>query len=434
MSGAGNRSHRCRRRGASLYVAVMGVGMIVSLIALTTSLTGRLQLRSNQTAGQQVGASLAARSGIEYALNWMNRNNDWRSVLASGVDESEVQLPSGKFVWRVTDNDGDLADDSRDHAVLRVTGYDGNAKVSYYVLEVDIEPAGRSLTCLESAIHSNNNIQVEDNGSLLGTGIVSANDEINGKGNKATIDLDAEAVSRAKGGDYNAGVIEGVPAREMPGEHVFDWYVERGTEIGINDLDSVAFSVDKRISTTTMSRVLSKFGDPNPLGIYWIDCGGQNVRIRYTRSLGTLVLLNPGVATRVEDALLLQAEARNYPVLMVDGDLSIDLNLAFVGQSLPEGWGVNYNPPGIPYEGVEDTDDDDTYPARLDGIVYATGTITISDHADIHGNLIANDVVVNDDKVLRVEYRDYASNYPPPGFSAGQGVRVLPGTYRRVGR
>lgn len=423
----------CRRRGASVYVAVMGVGMIVSMVALTTSLTGRLQLRSNQRVESQLRASLAARSGVEYALNWMNRNSDWRSVLASGVDQPSVRTSSGQFEWRVTDVDGDLADDARDHAVLRVAGFDSGAKVCTYVLEVGIEPAGRPLSCLESAVHAGTEVVIRGGATLNGSGIVSANDCIQVTGGVATIDLDAEAVNLAKGAQYNGEKTNGVASREMPGEHVFDWYIERGTEIKIADLETVPFSGDKRISTKTFSRVVSPYGDPNPLGIYWIDCGGQNVRVQYVRSLGTLVLLNPGASTEVEDVLLLQAEAQNYPVLMVDGDLSIDLNLWFTGQKLPEGFGVNYNPVGVPYLGVEDTDDDDEYPARLDGIVYVTGTITITDDADFQGNLIAENIVVNDNKTLKVDYRDYAHNYPPPGFSAGQGVRILPGTYRRVG-
>ncbi|MEO0531910.1 MAG: hypothetical protein AAF266_15250 [Planctomycetota bacterium] len=419
------------RRGTSVYVAVMGVGMIVCMVALTTSLTGRLQLRSNQRQGTQVRAQLAAQSGVEFALNWMNRNSDWRTVLTNGVDRAEAGTFGGRFLWRVTDADGDLADDARDHAVLHVTGYDSVRKLSAYAIEVDIEPAGRALTCLESSIHVNVLASISRDASVSGTGIISANEEINGGGNRASIDLDAEAVWKLLGGQYNGNETEGVPAREMPSEHVFDWYVERGTEIKLAD---IPFSFGSyRFDLQLLSRELNPFGSPDPNGIYWVDCQNNPIDLKWSRFLGTLVLLNAGTSVSYTDVAVYQAAAMNYPALMVQGDLSIDLRSPITGQELREQWIFNYNPDGIPYEGESDSDRTDNRPARIDGIVYATGTITVTDNAIFQGNLIAENLVVNDGRALTVEYRDYAYNYPPPGFSAGQGVRLLPGTFRRVG-
>lgn len=421
------------RHGTALYVAVVGVGMLVSVIALTSSLTGRMELRSNQTHARELLAATSAQSGVEYALNWMNRHSDWRTLLTSGVDFDQASTYTGSFFFRVTDADGDLADDPRDHAVLRVLGMradeTGN---SYCVLKVDIEPAGRALTCLESAVHSHLDLTVEANATLTGNGIASSNLNIEGVGGDGEIDLDAEAVGACNGGTYNAGQIDGASAREMPSEHVFDWYVQRGTQIEYTDLAN--FFGNRYLQLNRFTRWVNPHGEPSPWGIYWIDCGGESPRMKWSRLLGTLVLLNAGPETRIEDVTVFQAEAQNYPVLLVQGDLKIDLRAALSGQELREGFGTNYNPPGVPYEGVVDTDTSDSYPARLDGIVYASGTIRITDDAIIHGNLVANEVVVEEDETLDVEHRPYAYNYPPPGFSAGQGVRVLPGTYRRVDR
>lgn len=420
------------RRGASLYVAVMGVGMIVGVIALTTSVTGRVQLRMNEAHRNSLVAEAEAHNGIEYALNWMNLNADWRTRLTSGVDTDSFQSQSGGFRIRVTDVDGDLADDPRDHAVLRSVGI---ANGSSYALEVDIEPAGRALTCLEAATHSATSTTVGDASTLTGAGIASAGSDF--VANSSTIELDVEAGLLASGSSYSASTTEGVTAREMPGEHAFDWYVEHGTEIALADLTPIFGS--SYLTSSVLSRNFNGYSDTNPHGIYWIDCAGESPRISWFRSNGTLVLLNAGADTRVEDVSLLQAEAMNYPAIMVQGDLSLDLNSSSIGQELRESlWvfflqlGANYNPTGAAYEGVEDDDRDDTYPARIDGIVYATGRITITDETDIQGNLIANEIVVNDGKKLAADYKPYAYNYPPPGFSAGQGARVLPGSYRRV--
>lgn len=421
-----------RRRGATLYVAVMGVGMIVGVIALTTSLIGRLALRSNQTHVDSLEAAAAAHSGVEFALNWINRTTDWRDQLTNGVDSDLFRTRNGSFRYRVTDVDGDLADDARDHAILRVVGYQDDAR---YAVEVDIEPAGRALTCLEAAAHAAINFTVGSAAQVNGSGIASAGNNFAGTG--ASINLDVEVSNSATGGQYNADWTEGVAVREVPGEHVFDWYVEHGTQIAYSDL-TVSFGVS-RIQSARFSRLFNEYGDPNPKGIYWIDCAGESPRIRWSRLFGTLVLLNAGSSTRVEDVTVFQAEAKNYPLLMVQGDLQLDLRSMSSGQELLEGVnifgtvvGTNLNPPGVPYEGVEDDDLDDVYAARLDGIVYATGTVTISDEVDIQGNLIANQITVNDNQTLKVDYTPYANNYPPPGFSTGQGARVLPGSYRRV--
>lgn len=420
------------RRGTSVYVAVMGVGAIVAMSALTTSTIGRLALRDNQTQSEMTQAEMNARSGIEHALNWMNRTPDWRRIVVSGVDQPALTLFSGKTVWRVTDADGSLQDDGRDHAVLRAEGRCGLNDRTVVVIEVDIEPAGRGLECLGSAVHAETSVTFQSGSTLEGSGGVTCNGRV--EADTATCSLDVQAADSVLGSSYSGETWPTAPSVESPGDHAFDWYVSQGTEIQLSDLSDVLLSTDKRLQTVELGRFLNELGATNPRGIYWIDCGGISVRLRWSRLHGTLVLLNAGPSTRVVDVLLYQSEAQNYPVLMVQGDLRIDLRNSLTGQVLHEGLGQNYNPAGLPYEGVEDSDDNDHYPARLDGIVYATGVIEVSDDSEVHGCLIGNQVVVNANETLTVEHREYAANYPPPGFSAGQGVRILPGTWRRVER
>ncbi|MEN0110138.1 MAG: hypothetical protein AAF805_05405, partial [Planctomycetota bacterium] len=289
----------------------------------------------------------------------------------------------------------------------------------------------RALTCLEAAVCAGDDVNVNDDGRLTGSGFVHANDNTWGGGG-ASFDLDAHAVGTTHGGDYNGDEFRGVAARELPGDHVFDWYLKVGAEIKLSDLSNIFGT--RYMQWDFFSRQVNTHGSPNPRGVYWIDCGGQNVRIKWGRQLGTLVLLDVGPDSRVEDVCVLQAEAQNYPVLLVQGDIDIDLRSSLTGQEMREASVTNYNPPGVPYNGVSDNDKKDDYPARLDGIVYATGRITFTDDSEVHGAIVAGGVVAvaaNDE--LRIEYRPYAFDYPPPGFSAGHGARMLPGTLRRVG-
>lgn len=417
-----------RRQGSTLYVSVMGVGMIVGVIALTTSLTDRMLLRESEQNHLQLIAAHNARSGVEYALNWMNRTPDWRTALTSGVDTADIETGGGRFRFRVTDTDGDLSDDQRDHAVLRVVGEASEGRATYAV-EVDIEPAGRALSCLEASVCSGSDIDLNAHSVVEGSGFLYAGNDISSNG--GDINLDAEAAGTASGSGYNAELLEGAPAREMPSEHVFDWYVEHGTEIRITD---VPYSFGQyRMDLQLLSRELNPFGDPDPRGIYWIDCQGNAIDLKWSRFLGTLVLLNAGAGMEFTDVAIYQPAAGNYPALMVQGDLSIDLRSPFTGQELREQWIFNYNPTGIPYEGVADSDRTDNRPARFDGIVYVTGTLRIDDDSDFQGNVIAGAITIDGDETLDVDYRPYSYNYPPPGFSAGQGARMLPGSYRRVG-
>lgn len=416
---------RGARRGGSLYVVVMGVGMLVSVIALASSSIGRLEARNAIRNEDASRARLCARSGVEYALNWLNREPTWRTSLTSGATAQTVWINGGAFEWTVTDTDGDLADDPRDHAVLRV---EGGYKESFAVIEVDIEPAGRALTCLQAVVAAGNNVYVDSGGDIEGSGFVYAGNDAEAKG--TDIDLDVEAVGQVIGGSWKAEETEGVPPREMPGDHVFDWYLERGTEI---PLASIPESFGKRrFELRMVSRWYNDFGDIDPNGIYWIDLEGEAIDLKWSRVLGTLVLLNAGAGTTFSDVAIHQGEPLNYPCLMVQGNLTIDLRSFITSTQLREQWIFNYNPPGMPYNGDEDNDKTDNRDATLDGIVYVTGTVTFTDEATVRGCVVAEDVVVNDGETLTTEYRPYAFYYPPPGFSAGTGVRVLPGTWRRT--
>lgn len=426
-----NNRHQpaARRRGASLYVAVMGVGAIVAMTAITTSTIGRLALRDNQTEAELTQAELNARSGIEFALNWMNRNPGWRRSLTSGVDQPAITLTNGKTVWRVTDTDGLLDDDARDHAVLRAEGLCGLNDRTVAVIEVDIEPAGRGLECLGSAIHAQTAVYLESGTTVDGTGLVTSNGAV--EATSATCDLEVMAAGAAIGSTYSAGSQDGAASVESPGDQVFDWYVEHGTEIPLTALTD--WSTQYLLENVAISREFNPLGATDPLGLYWIDCEGYPVQIRNLRSLGTLVLVNTPQVT-ISSVVLMQAAAMNYPSLLVQGDLNIDLSKPAHGQVLPELMLYNFNPSGVPYLGVTDADMIDNYPARLEGIVHASGLIEITDDGVVHGGLIANEVIVDKNKTLTIEHREYAANYPPPGFSAGSGVRVLPGSWRRVAR
>ncbi len=420
---------RKQHRRGTLYIAVMGVGLIVSVIALTASSMGRIESRAARASHNQREAQLLAASAIEQALVWMNRNPDWRQTMTSGVETTPAVLGNGNFTWSVTDTDGDLDDDPRDHAVLQGMGRVGGAIA---VEEARIEPAGRALTCLEAVAHAKENLEIDSGATLAGIGFLSSSGDI--QADSATVDLDSEATGDVEGDTYNGAIASGVPLREMPGEHVFDYYLARGTPIGISDLP-------KNGSTHELKGLVlgpnhNPFGEPNPWGIYVIDCQEEPIRISRIRLSGTLYLFNLGGDSEVRAPVMLDPLSPNQPTLLVDGDISIGTAYQFfmiTVRNLSEIiYGVNYNPVGLPYNGESDDSTDDSYPSKITGGVYATGTVTIQQDCDYEGFVVANEIKVESNQEVDATYRPYALNYPPIGFSAGQGVRLIPGSRRRV--
>lgn len=420
---------RSQYRRGSVYVVVLGASLVVATTALAAMGLARVGLREAALGDDLRGARRAAASGVEYALNWLHAQGSWRSAVASGVEQPPVYLGETMFTWRLTDADGDLTDDERDHAVLSVTGKSGDA---YAVEEVDVEPAGeRGLSCLEAALVGIDSLTFQSNSRVRGSGFLFTNGDASAT--SATLELDVDAAGAAGGGNYLAGKYEEVEELETPGEHVFDWYVKRGTPIAIGSIPSMFGT--RTLAGRLFSPAHNPFGESNPLGIYVIDCGGQSLTMYGNRVLGTLVLLNAGASTQISDVMLAQPLTPNLPSLMVRGNLRVDLS-AFLtnAKTMSEAGLVNFNPPGAAYLGVTDSDTSDTYPACLEGVVYITGELRFTDDAKLDGVAIARDVVVEDNEVLTLTGRRYAYDYPPPGFSAGSGLRALPGTSRRAAR
>jgi hypothetical protein len=180
-------------------------------------------------------------------------------------------------------------------------------------------------------------------------------------------------------------------------------------------------------------RVLSPATNPfgtgatNPSGIYVIDCGGARFRAQFCRIVGTLVLLNPGADSRFFNSNLLEPAIDNYPTLLVQGSFRIDMS----ADPLDEYWaGTNFNPPGTPYEGQEDTDETDTYPSMAKGLVYISGDVAsnTSDSQSFDGVLIIGNYF-DCSAPIDFQHRSTFLDNPPPGFSGGNRMQISPGSW-----
>lgn len=421
---------RSDRRG-SIYVAVLGATMIVAVMAIASVTISRLELRLAGDESDQRRARLLARSAIEYSTHWIDATTSWRADLDADPNLITEAFAGGTIECEFVDADGDLTDDPADTVTVYGYGYYGDAVA---VESVKLQPAEEALTCLEAALHSSAGFTLTPGGvfsknNLTTNQSVSSNGAIDASAEHGEIRGDAWAGGAIAGDVTGARSPNQSPPREMPTSDVFDYYKANGTWIDITSLPETSGS--RRIEGQVLSPASNPFGDTNPEGIYLIDCQGQTISIRTSRVVGTLVLFNPGTDSETFGAVLLQPAVPNYPTLMVDGDFRFRGSLGLKEGGFG-GANINFNPVGTPYEGVEDADQDDQYPAEHQGLYYVTGTARFEgiDFPKITGCLVCGSLT--SDTSYTVNYSDTYLNYPPPGFRKSDAMEIIPSTWQRA--
>lgn len=167
-----------------------------------------------------------------------------------------------------------------------------------------------------------------------------------------------------------------------------------------------------------LSPTANPYGTTNASGVYVIDCANQDVHVRDSRIVGTLVLLDPGAGSTIASSVNWQAAAGNYPALVVRGNLTISLSSSLLSEGAI---GNNLNPTGTPYSGVTPTTNStmwDTYPSTVQGLLYATGNLTFSGTNTLVGLITAGGNVSVTGGSTQLSFRNTYSNTPPPGFDA----------------
>lgn len=421
------------RRG-TIYIAVLGVTLMVAVMAAVGMSIARLERRVADAHDSHQRARLLAHAGVEYSVNWLEANSNWRTAL---INTKEIWPPfslgSGTFTALVRDPDGSLSDNDYDGVEVVGYGQVGEARAGE---AVELRPR-IPLTCLEAAVHTQKTINlpagnVSSTTRIQSNQIVSSNDDIDSAAN-TEINADVEAVDEIRGtGNITGTRTPNHYSRDMPDPtKVFDFYRERGTWIAIESLPTSGGG-DRRINRRLLSPASNPFGATNREGIYVIDCQGQNVRIDESRIVGTLVLLNTGINSRITGVVNMAPAVANYPALLVEGDMELNTTSSL---GLSEGTSlVNFNPPGTPYQDPSnfDGDTDDYYPSIINGLAYVSGRATVTGNTNLSGCLIADELLVNSGKQFTADYNNLHHSFPPPGFARGWQMRIVPGTWRRV--
>lgn len=416
------------RRG-TLYVGVMITATVVAVIGLGGLSVSILGVRASQNTRDAELAATLARAAVEEGVRVINTNPYWRSWLTSNTNYYPwvTSLNGGTISYRFVDTDGSLADNSADGVRIFGTGRYGAAT---YVESVLLQPSNGAVDCLEAALHCQNSITLGSYCNIVTPQFVSSNGSVIATANQCEIAGSARAAGNVSG-TVTGTKSPGVASRQMPGNTVFEYYLANGTWIDISVIPLT--SNVRAISNRVLSPALNPFGATgNAEGIYVIDCQGQNLTIENSRILGTLVIINPGTICNLQGALSLSPLSPNFPAVMVQGNAQFDTAWTSLSESAQA---TNFNPSGAPFENAVDTDTTDEYPSVIKGLTYVSGNLTIKGNlaaeCAFEGSVVCSTIVFETTGDARFTYRPTHVHYPPPGFTKGTQLQIVPGTWQR---
>jgi Carbohydrate binding domain len=230
-----NQNYRYPIRSGSVYIAVLGTSLIVTMLALSALALQRIQNRILAASADIQQAQLNAKSAIDLGLLTMRQDENWRTTY-SGDNHwfTNRGIGAGTSSLEVIDPiDGDLDDDANDPIVMTGLGTSGEAEQR---IEVTVDPRKEPLGCLRAAVVAGDAIQLS--GSVLRTSnsaTVAANSVT---ASSSTVYGAVQAVT-VSGATYagTATEIDAEARPELPDwDTVFDYYIANGTPIDVNYL------------------------------------------------------------------------------------------------------------------------------------------------------------------------------------------------------
>lgn len=254
------RPHSIRR--GSVYLAVLGTAMIVSVLALSSLALQRVQNRMLTSSSDIRQAQHNAETAVELGLLAIKDNANWRTTYANGSWFANRSLGDGSCSLAVTDSDGNLADDPTD--TILMTGIGTSESSEQRVVRI-VDAYAQPLGCLNSSV------AVGDMLALSGGAILRA-------ANSGLITANSASVSSSNlygrvravtitGGNYNGSSTQ-VAAADRPTmpnwSTVFDYYRNYGTEISVGSLPSTPPPLAKNgnMNSAVNGVIVDWIGDP----------------------------------------------------------------------------------------------------------------------------------------------------------------------------
>jgi len=300
---ADRRRDKLNRRG-SVYLAVLGTGLIVSLLALSALALQRLQNRMLSASADVRQAQLNAESAIELGMLAIKQDSNWRTTYANGTWFSNRSTGDGACTLEVADPvDADLSDNATDPIVMTGIGTSGTSGTAVQRVVRTFDSNVESLDCLRSSVAAGGNISIT--GAVLratDSGLISANST---SATSSTIDGQVQAMT-VTGSTYS-GTTQQVAAADRPTmpdwSTAFDYYRTNGTEININSLPSSTPNLGRNVGIEIgpSSPVTDWTGSPPGIATATI---AQSTTQHYSGSISLRVqraTWQAGAAQRIDD-------------------------------------------------------------------------------------------------------------------------------------
>ncbi|GJM18653.1 MAG: hypothetical protein DHS20C14_08660 [Phycisphaeraceae bacterium] len=422
--------HTKTSRRGGIYLVVLATVMLVALLGTAGVLAQTRQRQRARGTMDSARAATMAQAAIELGLQRIESDDYWRNNIGGGVWYNQV-APTGDPNDGVLSlavgapGGGALSTGSEDPYELVALGEFGNAR-RQVSLAVNLVNTASALECLDAVIYADNDIVLNNSASVLGNGIIATNANI--YATSSQVFLDAEAFGLISGAAYHGTTTTGTPARTVPlSEDLEPLYWPQATAIDIESLPNN--KGDYFLSDVALGPGHNPFGagETNPDGIYLIDCGNNVLYIENLRVVGTLIIVQPrGSKSQLRGSISLQPAVAGYPALIIQHQ---KMAFAMTNTPLSESTrGVNFNPDGVPDRGSEDADLADSYPSRIEGIVFMDkeAVLVSGSYTTIRGHLLTNagmDFEIGSN-LLMEEWTEAREN-PPPGFVQPGGTTEL---------
>lgn len=413
------RRSSSRRRG-SVYIAVLGASLIVMTLAIGGILATRVQARGTDASNDAAEARLYAQSALELARLWISQDARWRSNRINGSWADRLSLGTGNISIDVSDPlDGDLNNRPHDSVQITAIGKKGSAR---QLLRQTLTARPVPLPALRYAIHTAGEFRIDSGKRLiLGSATASTNGSWR---NDGTVEGNADVSTSSSNSSIYGTLTTGVAARSMPESTVPEAYARLGTLINPSS------TMTGKVLTPT----LNPFGAVNADGVYVIRAN-SNLTIRQCRIYGTLVIFAPGKKVTIDQANLFQPARPDFPAIIIVGDCTLDYTSS---TALTEaGAPANLNPTGAAYLGVVDSDQTDSYPNEIQGLLHVTGQLTCSSPGIVRGAIICESsassaAVYISAAGMRVIYDSSLYTNPPQYYTTSVPMRSLAGSYKPV--
>ncbi|MCA9137838.1 MAG: hypothetical protein KDB00_13795 [Planctomycetales bacterium] len=424
------RRPRRGSRAGYLYVAVLFTSLIVAGAIATAISLDTTRLKTTNAATDRESAIRLAETELHRVSVQLIANPGWRDELIDGVASdwiaygAVVGASNADARFRLSDEDGDLADDEFDDVDVVAHARFGSAQAA---VAVQMESGFAPLDLLQYGVTTFDDLHCEDGSTLVSEKNVQVFDDCktNSVGFITTSKLECSgSLALTVRGDIGTDSFQPIDF------DVVDRYRNVGTEIQLGSLP--IHNGVRTIRLAVVSPNSNPYGLANENGYYWVDAMGQQVNVVDSRIVATIAIRNASRVV-VSGAVSWEAARSGEAILVTDSHVVVESLQSTLDENT---LAVNFNPPATPYRNFDSNlTTTDRFPTEFRGIVYTEGELSVlpttaGDPVAITGAVICQDLVLYHD--LFVSSLDEMLTNVPIGFADPSKLRFKIGTFRRV--